>query len=179
MIFLSKFKDRDRSVQVAIAAQSYAEAEGRAVKIMQTVCRDGAELESIAKTAVKEVLEPDENPGESMLYYRGKIACLMDSGKGKLKTAKLVILVRASSDREAFELLKAHAEGFLDPARVFGLEETELLDYYDEDKYRDLDSVPLTDLLRENRIRVSYQREPPELPAQETGAALFENGGHF
>lgn len=183
MIFLAKFKDQDKTVQVAIEALSYTEAESKGVQIMKVVCMAHAELESITKTSFKEVLDNKIGNNENSVYFKGKIAYSSETGSGKLKTTKIQILVHATDAAQAYESLKDHADGFMDNARVFGFEETDILDYYDQEKISDISVKSFAELVAEHKIKFSFKVAQPEQDeedeTEEVGAEVFEKSDFF
>lgn len=159
MIFLTKIRDEDKLVSIAIEALSYTEAEAKSLQIKNVVTRSNSGIESISKTGFKEVLLNEESLNNDTLFFKSKIAYAIETGNGKMKTVKVPLLVRAADSVQAFDMLREYTEGYLDSARVFGLEEIDLLDYYDHEKCLELNLQDFRKMVLEGRIRVSFNTD--------------------
>lgn len=153
MIFLTKLKDQDKSMQVFVSALSYTEAESYSQQIQKVICRDFSELESITKTSFKEILEMNllsTDQETNKIHFKAKVGYMVESNSGKMRLQKVPIIVQASDYADAYERLTEYVGEFMADSRILSLEETEVLDYYDRESVLEMEVDKLaTNLLKE------------------------------
>lgn len=153
MIFTAKIRSGEETHHIAIEAISYTEAETRAHQAANVIAKEMYDVESIVKSTYKELLLAEK--GEQEKWFKGKVAYMAESNSGKLTTKKVILLVRAQDYDSAYESVKDHAEDFLDDARIFGLEETDISDYFDQEKLLENEVMKLAKILEKDSIRIS------------------------
>jgi hypothetical protein len=160
MIFLTKITDFDKKYSVLVEAESYTEAELMSQDIMRIIASEAAKLESIIKTQFKEILLLDvteQNKNKDLIHFKAKVLQSTITDSGKLKSIKINLVIQAQDFQEANEILKEFADGFMDDAKPFGLEETEIIDFYDANILTDSKMTLAMKTLKEANIKVSTE----------------------
>jgi hypothetical protein len=149
MIFQIKITTQDAAILIAVEALSYKEAETKAEKIMTVMGNEFSSIETVVKTTFKEFISGIVDKNAESTYYKAKVAYMTVSDNGKEKSVKNQILVHAHDARNAHDTLEEHAEEYLDGARVYGFEETDIHEYYDHEQYLRLDLQSMVAGLKE------------------------------
>lgn len=155
MIFTAKIRSGEETHHIAIEATSYTEAETRAHQAANVIAKEMYDVESIVKSTYNELVLAEK--GEHEKWLKGKVAYMAESNSGKLTTKKVILLVRAQDYDSAYKAVKDHAEDFLDDARVFGLEETDISDYFDQEVLLEFEVEKLAKNLLKDNIKMSVE----------------------